>query len=89
MDWLWFLLWIVTFAVAMYYWRQWQEERNKPEYTYPDGKEAEFHRLYRRYIVARQRRYTEYLDAGETTAGTEFVFPSFAEWVEDRDEKDN
>ncbi|AOZ65140.1 hypothetical protein KDI99_gp41 [Arthrobacter phage Greenhouse] len=83
-----FVIWLISLFAAIFMYAKWRVERNKPEYTYPDGEEAAFHRLYRRYKVERHMAYDMYRDENMHEHGP-FTFPSFAEWVEDRDEKDN
>ncbi|QPO16970.1 membrane protein [Arthrobacter phage Kittykat] len=72
---------VAFFAILMAYsrWKDLRREREQQEST----SEAEFHRLYTRYTVARQRAYTDYLDSTNAYTGQEFEFPSFAEWREE------
>lgn len=87
LDWLWFLLWLLTFGVAMFYWRKWRDGEQARDDLQTESERA-FHRLYQRYLVARQRAYTDYLDSTDAHTGQEFKFPTFAEWTEDRAETD-
>ncbi|ALY09995.1 hypothetical protein FDH62_gp37 [Arthrobacter phage Pumancara] len=73
MDWLWFLLWIVTFGCAMFYWRKWREEARLDGPT---------HRLRIRYAVARQMAYDHYKSERLYEHGP-FTFPTFEEWMKD------
>ncbi|ALY09819.1 hypothetical protein FDH61_gp37 [Arthrobacter phage Preamble] len=72
---------VAFFAILLAYsrWKDLRREREQQEST----SEAEFHRLYTRYTVARQRAYTDYLDSTDAYTGQEFEFPSFAEWREE------
>ncbi|ALY08574.1 hypothetical protein BENNIE_37 [Arthrobacter phage Bennie] len=75
---------VAFFAILMAYskWKDLQREREQSQMS----SEAEFHRLYTRYTVARQRAYIEFLDSTDGHAGERFHFPNFAEWREDRAE---
>ncbi|ALY09443.1 hypothetical protein FDH59_gp40 [Arthrobacter phage Joann] len=78
---------LLCFFAALFFWGRWREEVQLRQQTQiREDRQAEFTRLYKRYRVARQLAYREFLDAGETIVGQSFKFPSFAEWVEDRGE---
>ncbi|AOZ65077.1 hypothetical protein KDJ05_gp40 [Arthrobacter phage Oxynfrius] len=82
MDWLWFLLWIVTFAVAMYYWRQWQEERSqRKQREASDLNDEEFSRSYRRYQQAQWADYRAWKKDNPEASTTDWPgFKSYGEW---------
>ncbi|AZF98293.1 hypothetical protein SEA_NANCIA_37 [Arthrobacter phage Nancia] len=72
---------VAFFAILLSYskWKDLQREREQSQIS----SEAEFHRLYTRYTVARQRAYTDYLDSTSAYTGQGFEFPNFAEWREE------
>ncbi|AOQ28251.1 hypothetical protein SEA_HUNTINGDON_39 [Arthrobacter phage Huntingdon] len=82
MDWLWFLLWIVTFAVAMYYWYRWREERSQRELKEAsDLNDAEFSRSYARYRQAQWADYRVWKKANPEADATDWPgYISHEEW---------
>ncbi|AZS09243.1 hypothetical protein SEA_OURGIRLNESSIE_36 [Arthrobacter phage OurGirlNessie] len=81
------VLYLVAFFAILLSYSKWKDLRREREQSQLSS-EAEFHRLYTRYTVARQRHYRDYLDSTNAYTAEEFTFPSFAEWREDRAETD-
>ncbi|ASR83420.1 hypothetical protein SEA_CHRISTIAN_37 [Arthrobacter phage Christian] len=82
------VLYLVIFFAILLSYSKWKDLRREREQSQISS-EAEFHRLYTRYTVARQRAYNDYLDSTDAYhAHGPFTFPNFAEWREDRAETD-
>ncbi|AZF98438.1 hypothetical protein SEA_BIGMACK_37 [Arthrobacter phage BigMack] len=76
------VLYLVAFFAILLAYSKWKDLQREWEQSQISS-EAEFHRLYTRYTVARQRAYNDYLDSTDAYHAQGFEFPSFAEWREE------